>query len=431
LALVSFSTVFFPRVLAGLGVPAVINFLHFVTIPLSCGVILSKAQLRSRIQFSAIQSVIWGLVALLAVMCCSALLNEAGLLNVFLQFLLLGEPFLFLIAIISLSFSEFKLEQFNRQWLRFSLVNLLFALFQILVFRLDGQNADLVKGVFVGQGSGHVVSAAISLSFGIFYFATAKDRHLFVRLGILLCCLFHVVRSDAKQVLAVYIVALLILVLLKAQNLRRFVMYILIAAGFVGLVMGLAMTVMPALLIWADLDTQKEGLTLKMISFSIIPTFYHSPLNWLFGLGPGHTVGRLGGWMIWEYEDLLRPLGVTTSEASVAVWRQVGASWLGDRSSWFSPLFGWAGIWGDSGFLGLGVYLFLWQQVWTKLCQTDLSRFFALTVLVYGTIMSQIEEPGYMIYMIGIIALCWHQARLQADVNKLKLEQSISPTQNP
>jgi hypothetical protein len=138
-----------------------------------------------------------------------------------------------------------------------------------------------------------------------------------------------------------------------------------------------------------------------------LPTFYKSALNWLIGLGPGHTVGRLGGWMVWEYKSLLAPLGLTTSKASVAVWSATNASWLGNKSSWFSPLFGWAGIWGDLGFAGLGTYLYLWWTVWKKACIGDLSKFFTLTILVYGFIMTQIEEPGYMLYMTGIIALCW------------------------
>jgi hypothetical protein len=312
---------------------------------------------------------------------------------------------------ISLSMGPSLLERFRRQWLRCSLVNLLFALCQSLVLRVDRQNADLVKGVFVGQGSGHVVGASVSMTFAIYYFATATDKPLWIRICVFLAVFFHIIKSDAKQVLAVFLAALLVLIFLSIKSVKRFVQYLAIAVGFIGLVIVLANTVFSALLIWADLETQQEGLALKLSGVSIIPTYFHSPLNWILGLGPGHTVGRLGGWMLWEYKDLLEPLGATTSRASVAVWRATRDSWLGDKSSWFSPLFGWAGIWGDLGFLGLGVYLSFWWLIWNKLCRTLLTKFFVLTILIYGLILSQIEEPGYMLYMVGIIALCWHQHR--------------------
>jgi hypothetical protein len=409
MALLAFATAFFPRVLAGLGLPALVNFFHFVTIPLACSLVLTKARFRQLGHLRLVQSILLGLGILLAVMTASALLNGAGVINVFLDFLLLSEPFLFLLTLVSLPLSPLEFGKFRQQWLRFSLVNLLFALCQILVLRVDQLNPDLVKGVFISQGSGHVVGASVSMTFGVYYFATAKYHPLWVRGLILLCCLFHVVKADGKQVLAIFLSALLILIFFKAQNLKRLLLYVLTTLSFIGIIAVLSLTIMPALLTWADWGIQQEGLNLKLSGFSILKQHYHSPLNWLLGLGPGHSVGRLGGWMIWEYLDLLKPLGVTTSRASLDVWRAVGTSWLGDRSSWFSPLFGWAGIWGDLGLLGLGTYLFLWWQVWSKLCRNDLSRFFLLTILLYGTILSQLEEPGYMLYMVGVIALCWRQ----------------------
>ena len=41
----------------------------------------------------------------------------------------------------------------------------------------------------------------------------------------------------------------------------------------------------------------------KFAGFRIIPSYFTSPLNWLFGLGPGHTVSRLGGWVFRDYAN--------------------------------------------------------------------------------------------------------------------------------
>jgi hypothetical protein len=407
LVIFAFATAFFPRVLAGLGIPASINFLHFLVVPLVCFYVLGQAKFRDSRQWLIAKNILVGLFLLLAIMLFSALVNNAGIINVFLDYMLLAEPFLLLLSVICISMSPESIEKFKTRWLKFSLINLLFALCQILVLRLNNQNADLIKGVFVEQASGHVVGASVSMTFAVYYFATAKNQPIWIRSAIGLATLFHIVKADAKQVLAVFILALVVLIFLKAGSFIQFLQYIFLVLVFAALIVLLANTVFRALLIWADFDVQIEGMQLKFSPFTILPTFYKSPLNWLIGLGPGHTIGRLGGWMVWEYKSLLGPVGLTTSKASAAVWSATNASWLGNKSSWFSPLFGWAGIWGDLGLAGLITYVYLWWTVWKKACLNDLSRFFTLTILVYGFILSQIEEPGYMLYMTGIIALCW------------------------
>jgi hypothetical protein len=80
----------------------------------------------------------------------------------------------------------------------------------------------------------------------------------------------------------------------------------------------------------------------------------------------------------------------------------------------FSPLFGWAGIWGDLGFLGLATYLWLGWLVWQKLCLDDFSKFLLLTIVVNGLILSQMEEPGYMLYIAMIIGLQWQEQRISS-----------------
>jgi hypothetical protein len=130
-------------------------------------------------------------------------------------------------------------------------------------------------------------------------------------------------------------------------------------------------------------------------------------------MGPGHTIGRLGGWMLREYGDLLDPLGATRHPITNEIWRAVGQSWLGNQSSMFSPLFGWAGIWGDLGLLGLVVYCYLGFVVWRYLCVDNLSQFFLLSIAVFGLIFSQMEEPGYMLSITFMIGLQWHYNRLK------------------
>lgn len=410
IVLLAFATAFFARLIEALGVPAAINFLHFATVPLACGIALTKARSKSKRQLTIVQEILLGLLIFLILMCASGLLNNAGLINVVLDFLMLTEPFLLLLAIACIPMSLQSTEKLRCWLVRFGFLNLLLALVQRFVLNLHLHEGleDNIKGVFVNQGSGHVVGASVSLTFGTYYLFTAKERPLWLRLSVLFACVVHVFVSDAKQVLAVFLAAMVLLFITKLKNITEFVKYSLAAILAISAAVWLANN---GFLAWS-VDMTLEGMKLKLVGFYIIPSFYHSPLNSLLGLGPGHTIGRLGGWMLRDYSDLLLPLGATTLPVSEAVWAVVGANWFGDKSSMFSPFFGWAGIWGDLGLLGLGTYLYLSFLVWHRLCLDNLSQFFLLTIFVFGLIFTQMEEPGYMLFMAILIGLQWQANRL-------------------
>lgn len=297
-----------------------------------------------------------------------------------------------------------------------SFANTLFAFIQKYVFNLDRLDGlgDNIKGVFIGQGAGHVVGATVALSFSVYYVVNAKSVPIWLRLVTFLATFWHLLLADAKQVLLVFAISGVFLLFTKFKNVGEALKYIIIA-GILGSAFLWCMENVPAFSafnVWLRPEMygpDGEATRLKSATFRIVPTFYNSSLNSWFGLGPGHTVGRLGGWMLEKYQDLLAPLGATVHPASSAVWGAVSRSWLGDQSSMFSPLFGWAGIWGDLGFVGIITLLYLWSVVWRRVCVDDISRFFVLNVLVFGLVFSQMEEPGYMLYVASLIALQWQE----------------------
>lgn len=109
--------------------------------------------------------------------------------------------------------------------------------------------------------------------------------------------------------------------------------------------------------------------------------------------------------MLPKYSGLLTPLGATLHPASEEVWAAIEASWLGGKSSMFSPLFGWAGLWGDLGVVGLVTYFFVLWIVWSKICVDDFSKFLLLTICVTGLIFSQMQEPGFTLYITLLIGI--------------------------
>lgn len=412
----AFCIAFYPRIFTLLKFPSIVNLLHLAIVPCICGVTIFKTRIRNKNQIVISKAILLGLVVLFTVMVASALLNGAGVINVILDFLLLGEPFMLILAIISIPMSLNNLKQFRTFLLYAGFANTLFAFVQhyiLKLYTLPGEQ-DNIKGVFIGQGAGHVIGASVALTFGVYYFISAKTVPIWIRSCVLLATFWHMLLADAKQVLFVLLAAWLLLLLTSLNNIKEVSKYL--AAG----------TVVIYVLVWCVQNVPAfdafntwirpeiygpdgEATKLKLAAFSIIPTYYHSFLNLWLGLGPGHTVGRLGGWMLYEYTDLLTPLGSTVHPVSVAVWDAVAKSWLGDQSSMFSPLFGWAGIWGDLGFLGLGAYLYLWFLLWHYICISKLSKFLVLCVFVFGLVFSQMEEPGYMLFIASLIGLAWQE----------------------
>ncbi|MFE4105272.1 hypothetical protein [Almyronema epifaneia] len=423
LILLAFATAFFSRIFDSAGAPSAINFLHFFSIPVLCGQVILTAKGLSRYQRTIIAKFYLGLGLLLAVMLTSAIINDAGLINVVLSFLLLGEPFILLLAIACLPIAVERIQKLRTWLVGFFITNIVFAYCQYVLFMILGMhpkagNPDYVQGVFYHSGAGHVVSASVSLSFGFYYFLMAKSLPIWFRAVVFLGTFWHMLMADAKQVLLSFLVAGVCVLITKLKSLGEAIKYLL-GAVVLALVLWWCTQNVPAFAAfntWARPEIygpEGEATLLKSAALRIIPTYYESPLNWLFGLGPGHTVGRLGGWMIGGYWNLLAPLGATMHPVPSQVWAAVGQSWLGDQSSMFSPLFGWAGIWGDLGWLGIAAYLYLAFITLQCFCVDDLSKFLVFSVGAFGLVFSQMEEPGYMLTISMFVGLLWQENLLR------------------
>ncbi|MEB3219549.1 MAG: hypothetical protein VKN72_25390 [Nostocales cyanobacterium 94392] len=430
LVLISFATAFFPRIIDSLGAPPPINFVHFAIVPLACGIVIIKTKVTNRNQISIAKNLIIGIFILLSIMTASALLNNAGLINIFVNMMLLGEPFILLLAIICIPMSQTSLKQFRIWILSFVFVHILIALAQkflitVGILRVTSMTAeDNIQGVFYISGSGHVVGASISMSFALYYFITAKTAPIWLRGSVLFAAFFQLLSADAKQVLMVFLAAWLLLIVLKFNDIKTTLQYI-IAATLIIYAFYWCMENLEsfrAFKTWIRPEIyEPDGAAtlLKTGPFRIIPSYYKSSFNWLFGLGPGHTIGRLGGWMLKDYGNLLIPLGATIHPASEAVWNTWRGHWL--DSSFFSPLWGWAAIWGDLGFLGLGAYLYLCSIVWQRICLDDFSRFMMLSVLLFGLIFTQMEEPGYMMSVASLLGLRWQEIQIERSLKRHSL----------
>jgi hypothetical protein len=181
-------------------------------------------------------------------------------------------------------------------------------------------NLDRVQGTFIGMGAGHHVLGALAL-FGALWLVQSfalRPRWLKWPLAALLASL--VVLSDSKQpILAVF----LAFIVLRARKVRSAAHAVKLAGQVVLLLAGIY-----AVLrrfgthgYFHEIPTVVQGFINKFTVFSILVENFHSWTNWIFGVGPGHGVSRMGGWLIDHYWDVLEPLGATRTDVAQQAWR--------------------------------------------------------------------------------------------------------------
>jgi hypothetical protein len=445
LVLLAFTIAFFPRVLDTLGFPPAINFIHFLVIPLVLWIAISSTHTKNRRQIAISLEVMGGLLILLGVILASALLNKAGVINVFLEYMFLAEPFMLLLAMICIPISSARLEKFKSWIFIFAIINLVLAVAQYVLL-IKGILAiprmslpDNVQGVFYLTGAGNYISVSVSLYVALYYFINYKKTSLWSRGFWLLASFYQLLISDSKQVLLVFMAAAMLLVLTKVQDIGKLLTYLIILIlGLVSFYLAIEnLSNLPGLGAFKHwigrtwlYGPNGLGTQTKISGIRIVASYFESPLNWLFGLGPGHTIGRLGGWVLKEYSQMLIPLGSTIHPVTMQVHDVMAASWLAQESTLFSPFFSWAGIWGDLGFLGLGAYLYLNYIVWVRIGRDDFSRFMILTNFVYGLIFTQMEEPGQVLTVAILIGLQWHQQQISRTIDHVPLATNANSRLN-
>ena len=440
LAIVAFSTAFYSRIFCSITrAPSALNHLHFLAVPFTMVVILATAKPKDRQQIAIVQMLLVGLMVLFTVMIASALLNDAGLVNAVFSFLILGGPFMLLASTICLPMTLESFGRFRDWIIKSSFANMILAFIQWFLLKFGRITAggldatDGMAGVFFVSGAGNYVSTTVSIYFGVYYLMFAKAAPLWLRGLTLFGALFQLQLSDSKQVLFALFGGVGLLILFTMKDVGKALSY---AIGLVLVVVIFSWCIQNVEAfegfknyvnkggVWGP---EGEAARIKPIAFKVISSYFESPLNWLFGLGPGHTVGRLGGWLLKENWAILGSLGATRHPASEAVLQEYYNSWLALESTMFCPLFGWAGIWGDIGFVGLGAYLFLAWVVWHYICTDNFAKFLMLSTAMFGFIFTQMEEPGYMLYTASLIGLRWHEQRAEKMQRAAKSQAILLP----
>jgi len=401
---------FFPRIFTALGAPKIIDFFHF-----PCVILLYLMALPPSAS-KELHLLNLGIFFLFIAILISTLANSAGITNTILDFLLLSEPFLFFYAMVASKWSQKSIRRFKIALSFLVAIHIAVAYFQWLVL---GFKEDDVTGVFITMRAGSHIAGAVSMAAGIYALFAAGHIAKVQRWVISIALFFVVVISDSKQVIVAFLTAVPLLVLVEKVNIR---FWYKISLGIVGSVASLFLvgkTVYPALFTYLSLDKLEKGFSQKFSVFPVIGEHIDSLICWFFGLGPGHTISRLG-WLMTDYANWLKPLGATSTDITSLILFLNNSNYLSNPktgSSMFSLMFSWAGIWGDLGLVGAVVYVCLWFLVMKLFCVTTLDRFFVLSILVFGFVFAWLEEPNFMLFMVSLIGLSWqeHMMEMQAE----------------
>ena len=425
LIIFAFSVVFYGRIFTTVTpAPSILVHAHFVIVPLVLWIVLATAPQQNPDRIKLVRSLLLGLFILFLAILASALWNRAGFINAVASFMMLGEPMMFLAAIVYIPMSEGSFTKIQRWFMGSVLINFLLAAVQkplIDAGRIDGygfDGTDGCGGVFYVSGAGNYVSASVSIAFAIYFFFNGKKFPLWVRMAALSAASWQILFSDSKQIVFAYTVAWTLSILFNFKDVGKAIKLLLgiavIGSAFFWCVQNLE--AFSGFTAWARADLygkNGDAWFTKFYSLRAILSEFDSWANWLFGLGPGHTVSRLGAWFLQDYGWILKPLGATTTSIGIQSRDFISNFWLAYSSSMFSPVFGWLGIWGDIGLVGLGAYLYLAYLVWQHFGLDNSLKITMLSILVMGFIFTQIEEPGYMLSISLLLGIAWHKKHLK------------------
>ena len=399
------SLALFPRLLTAVGFPKIIVFLHFIIVPMLFLHALPYSLQNKKLRYLALSLALLFLSAFI-----SMLINNAGLINLLLNFLMIASPLMLVVVICSFVWSASSILLFEKFIVLFIFIHTILAFFQSFIL---GYRHDDVEGVFIGMGAGGHLAGAISAISALWIlkinWIPTKVRYFISILSISVIFL-----SDSKQVIAVLGVSLFIYFLIVGENFYNKLRLVVLLFFSTGILTVLANTVVPGLLVYLDFYKVFEGVEQKLMVLPVVVSFYDDWSSWLFGLGPGHSVSRLAT-MLPSYGFLSSGAGATVHDATGVVLMVKESHWLSNSisgSSMFSLDFSLAGIWGDLGIVGFVIFIFSYLILWRFVSETDKSaKFFIISVFVYGFVFTWMEEPSFMLYLLGYIGWSWQKSQ--------------------
>lgn len=301
------------------------------------------------------------------------------------------------------------------------------AIFSLAEIAAGGSN-DEIKGTLLAAGAGHHVSAG-GLALGFFILIKQQvSKPLVLAFGAVV--LFIMIAADAKQVLFVLPLALLVLGISGRQ--RRSV-----ASLLGGIIVGVAMA---AVSVYALLSYQASSTALGFVDRSatnktgkiaVADALWNdlqaSPSTFIFGLGPGQSVSRfsyLTTPALLKEGSPVTLIGLTPSRGAEHYDKVAFSGPFTGDSSFTNPQSSVLGIFGDYGIAGTAAFAALIWAVLSALRRTEDARLRSAALaswtllLPLAVVFDWLEQPPFTLAVVLITGLA------------LRPPSSISPQQH-
>jgi hypothetical protein len=219
------------------------------------------------------------------------------------------------------------------------------------------------------------------------------------------------VLAEAKQIIAAFLPAL---VLLLFTFIKQRAGRIFISLAIFGLAILLLFSRQPETQQITSAITDptliNRSITAKIKGFEIIADeMSDKGLGaWVVGLGPGNTISRVSLMAYYAVPDSpVKLLGLAPAPLTTKIWV---IDYFSSRSSAYTGISSWLGIFGDWGLTGLVLYIWMFLILWKGLRRTRkwevvAAKSVLLMTIILGAVYSWLEEPGYMLMAALIIAL--------------------------
>ncbi|MDD1437850.1 hypothetical protein MEN24_16095, partial [Dolichospermum sp. ST_sed10] len=191
LIIFAFSVVFYSRIVCSITrAPSIINLAHFAIVPFVLGVVLFTNRAKDRKQITIAYSFLLALFIFLVAVLASALWNNTGLINAIVSFMMLAEPFIFLLSIICIPMSAESVTRIKKWLIWSAVINFVLAAVQKplidagKIYANGFNGTDGCGGVFFVSGAGNYVSASVSVAFSLYFFTNEKTNPLWMRIGV-------------------------------------------------------------------------------------------------------------------------------------------------------------------------------------------------------------------------------------------------------
>jgi hypothetical protein len=396
------------RVAVAFGAPHFLNFVHFPLVVGAFVVTLLKGHTSRPAR--AIGNC---LGVFLVVNVASWLINDGELLRPVLNWLVLMEPFLLLYVLLATPVTARTSSLLWKVLLAICFVQVPLGAWQFLT--VSRGNPDLIQGSFIGSGTGaHVAGAVTLLGFLILLCRGAASSVPHVKTVCFAAAVPLIglaVIADAKQSIYCFIPALLFaIVSIKGVHLLKVVLPIL----FLGLLLYASFYFYRPLQKIEQRGLVSHGLQGKTSAFlSIVSAMSETPTGLLVGIGPGNSVSRVALMTPDAQLDgtsAISALDLKTAPLTRELLDISYHNWLWKSSSVWSPECSWFGLFGDLGFVGVGVYLWMLWLAWKIagrqggwLSASAKGSLIALASL--GGVYTWLEEPSFTLLVALLIGL--------------------------